>query len=90
MTEESKSEPKPKRLAVTMILAIVLGGIGHVYLGFLKKGLVIFFVGIALDIVLVFLIGYLGYIPAIAFWIWQIIDAYKTHKRLYPRTKALP
>ena len=84
MADDAKSTPKPKSLAITMILAIVLGGIGHVYLGFVKKGLIIFIIGIGLGIGLYYLFGFWGTLAAFAFYIWQIFDAYKTYKRLYP------
>jgi len=84
MADDAKSTPKPKSLAITMILAIVLGGIGHAYLGFVKKGLIIFIIGIGLGIGLYYLFGFWGTLATLAFYIWQIIDAYKTYKRLYP------
>ena len=84
MADDAKSTPKPKSLAITMILAIVLGGIGHVYLGFVKKGLIIFIIGIGLGIGLYYLFGFWGTLATLAFYIWQIFDAYKTCKRLYP------
>ena len=84
MADDAKSTPKPKSLAITMILAIVLGGIGHAYLGFVKKGLTIFIIGIGLGIGLYYLFGFWGTLATLAFYIWQIFDAYKTYKCLYP------
>jgi hypothetical protein len=37
-----------KSLALTIILAILVGGVGHIYLGFIKRGLVILVIGIVL------------------------------------------
>jgi len=47
------TEPKSKSRAVTLVLSLVLGGVGlfgagHFYLGYLKQGLAFLFSGIAL------------------------------------------
>lgn len=40
-----------KSLALTIILAILVAGVGHIYLGFIKRGIVILVIGILLWIV---------------------------------------
>ena len=73
-----------KRLWLTILLAVIVSGLGHIYLGFFKRGIIFLVVGFAIWIIgdLLFperygLLGIGG-----AFWIWQIWDAYKHYKKL--------
>ena len=72
-----------KSLALTIILAILVAGVGHIYLGFIKRGIGILVIGIVLWIVasLHTRYRYLWIIP-IAYLVWQIIDAYIHYKKL--------
>ena len=72
-----------KNLVLTIILAILVAGVGHIYLGFIKRGIVILVIGILLWIVasLHTWYRYMWIIP-IAYLVWQIIDAYIHYKKL--------
>src|SRR5687768_10944067 len=69
-----------KSLPITIILAVILSGLGHIYLGFVKRGIIILIIGIALWAVATWLIPVFGWILGVAYWIWQIYDAYKLYK----------
>ncbi|AFS82167.1 zinc-ribbon domain-containing protein [Candidatus Nitrosopumilus sediminis] len=73
--------PEWKSEGTTLVLTIVLGlfgfgGIGHLYLGQLGKGIGILIVGIILLIVAIFTYG-IGLVILIPFAIWVIFDARK-------------
>jgi len=88
--EEFKAEPqhlgalrKPewKSEGTTLILTIILGifgfgGIGHIYLGNITRGITILIVGVILLIVSIFTFG-IGLIILIPFAIWVVFDARK-------------
>jgi len=68
-----------KSEGTTLILTIVLGifgfgGIGHIYLGNITRGIVILIVGIVLLLVAIFSMG-IGLIILIPFAIWVVFDA---------------
>jgi len=70
-----------KSEGTTLILTIILGifgfgGIGHIYLGNITRGIVILIVGIILLVVSVVTFG-IGLIILIPFAIWVIFDARK-------------
>ena len=72
-------------MGVTMVLTVVLGiiglgGIGHLYLGKIIKGIVILIVGIILDVI-VFVTSGIGLIILIPYAIWVVYDSYKLCKR---------
>jgi TM2 domain-containing membrane protein YozV len=69
-----------KSLPITIILAIVLSGLGHIYLGLVKKGIIILIIGIALWAIVSWVIPMFGWVIGVAYWIWQIYDAYKLYK----------
>jgi len=68
-----------KSLPLTIILAIILSGLGHIYLGFVKRGIIILVIGIAIWATVSWLIPIFGWVIGIAYWIWQIYDAYKLY-----------
>ncbi len=72
-----------KRLWLTILLAILVWGVGHIYLGFIKRGIVILVIGLILAFVMPWFIPY-PYIWAIVigYKIWQIWDTYKYYKKL--------
>ena len=72
--------PEWKSMGVTMVLTIVLGifglgGIGHLYLGKIIKGIVILIVGIILLVVAIVTMG-IGLIVLIPFAIWVVYDSW--------------
>ena len=77
--------PEWKSMGVTIVLTVVLGifglgGIGHLYLGKIIKGIVILIVGIILLIITIFTMG-IGLIALIPYVIWVVYDSYKLCKR---------
>ena len=77
--------PEWKSMGVTMILTIVLGlcflgGIGHVYLGKIIKGIVILIVGLLIAGLTLATAG-IGLIILIPYALWVIYDAHKLCKR---------
>lgn len=72
-----------KSLALTILLAILVAGVGHIYLGFIKRGIVILVIGILLWIVASLYTQYpYMWIITIAYLVWQVIDAYIHYKKL--------
>jgi TM2 domain-containing membrane protein YozV len=73
---------KEKSLALTIILSVIIFGLGQIYLGLIGRGLAILIGGFVGSLVLSMLLPFYISLPLIiVFWIWQIIDAYKSTKR---------
>jgi TM2 domain-containing membrane protein YozV/predicted RNA-binding Zn-ribbon protein involved in translation (DUF1610 family) len=73
-----------KSEGTTLILTIILGifgfgGIGHIYLGNITRGIVILIVGLILLVIAVVTFG-IGLIALIPFAIWVVFDARKQCK----------
>jgi TM2 domain-containing membrane protein YozV len=67
-----------KSLTLTMVLSFLVSGTGHIYLGFIKRGIIILLVGIGLSFgPELFLPWYFAFPPLYAYKIWQLMDAYK-------------
>ena len=76
--------PQWKSEGIAVVLTAVLGifgfgGIGHLYLGKIGKGIAILVVGIILLVVTVVTMG-IGLVALIPFAIWVVYDAYKQCK----------
>lgn len=69
-----------KSVGLAVVLSIIIAGLGQIYLGRIKRGIVILIVGFVMSLVLSYIFGWIGILPTFAFWIWQIIDAYKIAK----------
>ena len=77
--------PEWKSMGVTIVLTVVLGffglgGIGHLYLGKIIKGIVILIVGIILLVITILTMG-IGLIALIPYALWVVYDSYKLCKR---------
>lgn len=75
-----------KNPMIAIFLSLVLIGLGQVYNGQVKKGILFFLVAMTLSVL--FLTGVLPetislvlYIPAYMFWLYSIYDAYTTAKK---------
>jgi len=73
-----------KSMGITIVLTVVLGifclgGIGHIYLGKIIKGIAILIVGIILLVVAIVTMG-IGLIALIPFAIWVVYDSWKLCK----------
>lgn len=78
-----------KSLAITVILAVIFAGLGHIYLGYKKRGVVILVTRVAIWLAVIWFLPFpidwiVGPIVGGGFWIWQLIDAV----RLYNRTRS--
>ncbi|HEY7777429.1 MAG TPA: hypothetical protein VIA09_02720 [Nitrososphaeraceae archaeon] len=78
-----------KSLAITIILAVIFAGLGHIYLGYKKRGVIILVARVAIWLVVILLVPFpldwvVGPIIGGGFWIWQLIDVV----RLYNRNKS--
>lgn len=72
-----------KRLWLTIVLAVVISGLGHIYLGLMKRGISILIIGIALAFVMPLFVPIpWSWIITIGYWLWQIWDAYSHYKKL--------
>ena len=77
--------PEWKSMGVTMVLTIILGlfglgGIGHIYLGKIIKGIAVLIVGIIISAIAIVTAG-IGLIILIPYALWVIYDAHKLCKR---------
>lgn len=88
-----------KSSGVAAVLALVLGiiglmGIGHIYVGRIRRGIILLIIGIFLAVLtwgsfllgfvtfgLGFLVGIFFAIILFALWIWQTYDAYSLSKK---------
>jgi TM2 domain-containing membrane protein YozV len=75
-----------KNAIYAYFFSIILPGLGHIYLNHKKRGLSILMGAFGLSLTLTFLLAFpLNWIIMVAYWIWQVIDAfflYKTEKKV--------
>jgi TM2 domain-containing membrane protein YozV len=72
-----------KRLWLTILLAVVISGLGHIYLGYVKRGIIILIIGVILTFAMPLFIPIpWSWIITLGYWLWQIWDAYKHYKKL--------
>jgi hypothetical protein len=78
-----------KSLTITIILAVIFAGLGHIYLGHKKRGVIILVARVAIWVAVIWLVPFpidwvVGPIIGGGFWIWQLIDIV----RLYNKSKS--
>jgi TM2 domain-containing membrane protein YozV len=72
-----------KDLRITIILGFLLAGIGHIYLGFIKRGIIILIIGIGFGYIVSSLVPFpLSWLIIGPYWIWQLVDVYNLYKKL--------
>lgn len=76
-----------KSLALTIILAVLIAGLGHIYLGYKKRGVIILIVRIAIWLAIFLLVPFpmgwiIGPIFGGGFWLWQLIDVVRLYNRI--------
>ena len=72
-----------KKLWQVILLAVLIEGVGHIYLGMFKRGLTILIVGLVFSaVVSLFIPIPYSWIIIIGYWAWQIYDAYKQYQKL--------
>jgi len=63
-----------KSTGIAAVLAVLVPGLGHIYLGKITEGIVFLVLGVILGVIGLLTL-FLIFLP-IVFWIWQIYDAY--------------
>lgn len=76
-----------KSLALTIFLAVLIAGVGHIYLGYKKRGIIILITRIAIWLAIFWFIPFplswvIGLIIGGGFWIWQLIDAVRLYNKM--------
>jgi len=79
-----------KSLALIIFLAVVIAGVGHIYLGYKKRGIIILIARIAIWLAVFWFIPFplswvIGPLLGGGFWIWQIIDAVRLYNKMKSR-----
>jgi TM2 domain-containing membrane protein YozV len=78
-----------KSLALTILLSVIIYGLGEIYLGEINRGVIVLIVGVAFSLGASLLLPfYIAALIIFAYWIWQLVDAYLQYTRLnIPREK---
>ena len=76
-----------KSLALTIILAVLIAGVGHIYLGYKKRGVIILIARIAIWLAIILLFPFpiswvIGPVFGGGFWLWQIIDVVRLFNKI--------
>ena len=72
-----------KSLKVTVLLGFLLAGVGHIYLGFITRGIIILIIGITFGYVVSSFVPFpLSWLLIGPYWIWQLVDAYNLYKKM--------
>ena len=74
-----------KNSGVAAVLSFFFTGLGQIYNGQIGKG-VLFIIIQAINFALMYVI--IGFITAPLFWIWGMVDAYKTAERINASNKV--
>jgi len=76
-----------KSLALTILLSVIIYGLGEIYLGLINRGVIVLIVGIAVSLAASLLLPFYIAAPIIfAYWLWQLVDAYQQYKKLNERS----
>jgi TM2 domain-containing membrane protein YozV len=76
-----------KSLALTILLAVVIAGVGHIYLGYKKRGIIILVARVAIWLGIIWFVPLplsliFGLVFGGGFWIWQLIDAVRLFNKM--------
>jgi TM2 domain-containing membrane protein YozV len=72
-----------KSLKVTILLGFLLSGVGHIYLGLIKRGIMILVIGVAFGYIVSSLVPFpLSWLLIGPYWIWQLVDVYNLYKKM--------
>lgn len=80
---------KASNPVIAAILSVLITGVGQMYAGKFKKGLLFFGLQLMFGFLVIFTIG-LSLIPYAILWAYAIYDAYKTAKQGQENQKYLP
>jgi len=71
-----------KNLGITILLAVLVSGVGHIYLGIVKRGIIILIIGVCIAIIVPLFVPYpLSWLIGGAYWVWQLVDAILSYKK---------
>ena len=71
-----------KSFGITIILAVLIVGLAHIYLAYIRRGLIILIGGILAGVLLQFFLPFYMLIPILViYWIWQIVDSIRLHSK---------
>jgi TM2 domain-containing membrane protein YozV len=72
-----------KSLALTILLSVIIYGLGEIYLGEINRGVIVLIVGVAVSLGASLLLPfYIAALIIFAYWIWQLVDAYIQYRRI--------
>ena len=72
-----------KSLALTILLSVIIYGLGEIYLGVINRGVIVLIVGVGISLAASLLLPFYIAAPIIfVYWIWQLVDAYQQYKKL--------
>ena len=72
-----------KNLALTILLSVIIYGLGEIYLGVINRGVIVLIVGVGISLAASLLLPFYIAAPIIfIYWIWQLVDAYQQYKKL--------
>ena len=72
-----------KSLALTILLSVIIYGLGEIYLGVINRGVIVLIVGVAVSLGASLLLPfYIAALIIFAYWIWQLVDAYLQYRKL--------
>ena len=72
-----------KSLALTILLSVIIYGLGEIYLGVINRGVIVLIVGVAVSLGASLLLPFYIAAPIIfTYSIWQLVDAYLQYRKL--------
>ena len=72
-----------KSIALTIILSVIIYGLGEIYLGLINRGVLVLIVGVGISLAASLLLPFYFAAPIIfVYWIWQLVDACQQYKKL--------
>jgi TM2 domain-containing membrane protein YozV len=72
-----------KSLTLTILLSVIIYGLGEIYLDVINRGLIVLIVGVGISLAASLLLPFYIAAPIIfVYWIWQLVDEYKQYKKL--------
>ena len=72
-----------KSLALTILLSVIIYGLGEIYLGVINRGVIVLIVGVAISLGASLLLPFnIAALIIFAYWIWQLVDAYLQYRKL--------
>lgn len=73
-----------KSIKITILLAFLGTGVGHIYLDAIKRGIIILAVGNALVIIVPLFVPFpFSWVITSVYWIMQMVDAYLLYRKMY-------